>query len=330
MKHFCSTKCQHVTKLEQHEYDKVTAENRRTRDELQRVYGSGVRRLARSLSKHMLSSTTMATPTAASTNDDTPSTSTIVAGEQRRRMQYTIDQQQQQQQQQYAMQMSTALDNQQLLLQLLEATKQHASNRWQQASDLAQCQLLKTLVRLCRAKNVLELGTFTGMATISMAEAASGTVVTCDSDASMVQVARQFIAQSSVAERIQTWSMPAEQALEHAAEQQLQFDVVLIDADKRRNLQYYQTLRDKRLLSSDAVVLVDNTLFRGLVAQREHAAEVAERDKKTADRVRDFNTAIAKDSNTAYVQILPLRDGLSIIQPGAAKPMAPSATERNK
>src|SRR4051795_6200894 len=122
---------------------------------------------------------------------------------------------------------------------------------------------LGTLVRTLRARRVLELGTFTGYSSISMALAlpTDGRVITCDVNEETTAIARRYAEEAGVAERIEYRLGPA---LESIATLDGEFDLVFIDADKPNYVNYYEAAVPK--LAPNGLIVLDNTLWSGRVA----------------------------------------------------------------
>jgi caffeoyl-CoA O-methyltransferase len=163
---------------------------------------------------------------------------------------------------------------------------------------------LKTLVAISGARNILEIGTFTGYSALSMAEALprDGRIVTCEVDERHAALARQHVAMSEHGAQIEVRLGPA---IETIAELEGPFDMVFIDADKPSYADYYEAVLP--LLSENGFICVDNTLWGGRVLDE------ADRDPWTA-ALRDFNTMVASDPRVECV-IVPIRDGMTIIRP---------------
>src|SRR5256886_13600188 len=122
---------------------------------------------------------------------------------------------------------------------------------------------LGVLVRSLRARRVLELGTFAGYSSISMALAlpSGGRVITCDVNEETTAIARRYAEEAGVADRIDFRLGPG---LETIAKLDGPFDIVFIDADKPNYVNYYEATLP--LLADDGVMVVDNTLWSGRVA----------------------------------------------------------------
>ena len=130
---------------------------------------------------------------------------------------------------------------------------------------LLEGQFLALLVALSGARRILELGTFTGYSSISMATALpdDGLVITCDVDAEATAIARRYRDESGHCHKIEIRLGPA---LETIASLEVPFDLVFVDADKENYVAYYEATLP--LLADDGVMIVDNTLWSGRVAPR--------------------------------------------------------------
>jgi caffeoyl-CoA O-methyltransferase len=161
---------------------------------------------------------------------------------------------------------------------------------------------LEALVRLRRPRLVLEIGTFTGYSSISMALALpeGGRIVTCDIDERSNEVARRYAQGAGVAERIEHRLGPA---LESIKSLDGPFDIVFIDADKPAYIDYYEAVLPK--LAEDGVVAADNTLWSGRVVD-------PEADDENTKAIKAFNDHVHNDARTVSVQ-LTVRDGVTLI-----------------
>ena len=167
-----------------------------------------------------------------------------------------------------------------------------------------QGRLLKMIVRMIRPKNILELGTFTGYSALSMAEGmdADGELHTVEIDDELEDFIREHLEKSPYADRIH---LHIGDALEIVPQLGLTFDLVFIDADKRRYDDYYNMVFDH--VAHGGFILADNTLWDGKVV--DYGKKL---DAQTAGILR-FNDLVAADPRVEKV-ILPLRDGLTIIR----------------
>ena len=162
---------------------------------------------------------------------------------------------------------------------------------------------LAELVRLSRARRVLELGTFTGYSSISMALALppSGRIVTCDVDEETNAIARRYAEEAGVLDRIEYRLGPA---LDTIRELEGPFDLIFIDADKTNYVNYYDATLP--LLAEDGVMAVDNALSNGDVVDAANAREAVQVIHELNERVRD-DPRVEND-------LLTVRDGINLIR----------------
>ena len=162
---------------------------------------------------------------------------------------------------------------------------------------------LAELVRLSGARRVLELGTFTGYSSISMALALpqGGRVVTCDVHEDTTAIAQRYAEEAGVRDRIDYRLGPA---LETIDQLDGPFDIVFIDADKTNYVNYYEATLP--LLAGDGVMVVDNALSNGNVIDAASASDNVKAIHALNERVRD-------DPRVENV-LLTVRDGMNLIR----------------
>jgi caffeoyl-CoA O-methyltransferase len=160
---------------------------------------------------------------------------------------------------------------------------------------------LGTLVRSLRARRVLELGTFTGYSSISMALAmpAGGRVITCDVNEETTAIARRYAEEAGVADRIDYKLGPA---LETIAGLDGPFDLVFIDADKPNYVNYFDATVP--LLAEGGLMIVDNTLWSGRVVEDD--------DDENTRAIRELNDRVLADARVENV-LLSVRDGMNLV-----------------
>ena len=161
---------------------------------------------------------------------------------------------------------------------------------------------LGVLVSTLRARRVLELGTFTGYSSISMALALppGGRVITCDVNEDTNAIARRYAEEAGVADRIDYRLGPG---LETIAELDGPFDIVFIDADKPNYVKYYEATLP--LLADTGLIIADNTLWSGRVIDPED-------DEESTRAIREFNDHVRDDPRVENV-LLTVRDGMNLI-----------------
>jgi caffeoyl-CoA O-methyltransferase len=161
--------------------------------------------------------------------------------------------------------------------------------------------LLQLLIKISKAKTVLEIGTFTGYSAIKMAEALpeDGEVYTLEMNLKYQKIAESHFKKSLHANKIRLIKGNAQQTLDLL---DVTFDLVYLDGDKLR----YQFYVDKVLpkLISGGLIVADNVLWDGAVLNPQ--------DHKSQS-IADFNRNMKLDSRVEVI-LLPIRDGLSIIR----------------
>jgi predicted O-methyltransferase YrrM len=162
---------------------------------------------------------------------------------------------------------------------------------------------LKMLVRMHRPERILEIGAYTGYATLCLAEGLpeNGEIHTVEIDDEMEDFIREQFDRSNLKPKI---CLHIGDALEIIPQLDGNFDMAFIDADKRLYCEYYDLIFDK--INPGGIILADNTLWNGKVLEQPHPG-----DKQTQGILR-FNEKIRQDQRIEKV-ILPLRDGLTII-----------------
>jgi caffeoyl-CoA O-methyltransferase len=161
-------------------------------------------------------------------------------------------------------------------------------------------QFLATLVRLTGAKRILELGTFTGYSSISMASALppDGRIITCDVDPEATAIARRYMDESGYGDRIEIRLGPALETIETL---EGPFDLVFIDADKPSYRAYYEAALP--LLAENGLIIADNVLWSGRV--------VEEDGDESARAIKEFNEHVRNDPRVVSV-MLTVRDGMTL------------------
>ncbi len=173
----------------------------------------------------------------------------------------------------------------------------------QMLSGPTQGALLAMLVRAISARRVLEVGTFTGYATLWMAQALppGGIIHTVDRNEELANRVRAYFEESGMSEKIRYHLGDASEVIMRL---DAVFDLVFIDADKDRYQHYYELLIDK--VRPGGFIIVDNVLWSGKVLVNKNQT-----DRKTR-AIQSFNEYVHQDSRVNNV-LLPLRDGLMLL-----------------
>lgn len=200
----------------------------------------------------------------------------------------------------YLEQHTTPMDE--VLHELYRETHLHAMNP-RMASGPVQGRFLQFLCQLMQPKKVLEIGTFTGFATICMARgmASDGLLTTIEANEEYEGVIRKYLAKAAVADRVRLIIGDAKEVIPTL---EGGFDLVFIDADKISYPSYYDLVIEK--LNPGGVILADNVLWEGKVLN----VGTKERDTKA---IQAFNDKVQNDPRVENV-LLPLRDGLMMVR----------------
>ena len=166
----------------------------------------------------------------------------------------------------------------------------------------SQCHFLHLIIKTSNIKNVLEIGTLTGLSALSIALALpdDGKLVALDKDEGTNKIALDFFKKANQDNKIQTIVKPALDSLDELKNSK--FDMVFIDADKMNYKEYYE--RSLSLLNKGGLIIVDNVLWHGEVADEDNL------DKFTVN-IRDFNIYVANDKRVEQI-IVPLGDGMTV------------------
>jgi predicted O-methyltransferase YrrM len=190
------------------------------------------------------------------------------------------------------------------LLALRQETAAMTQHRMQISPE--QGQFMALLVRLAGARRCLEVGVFTGYSSLVTALALpdDGMIVACDVSEEWTAIARRHWQGAGVARKIDLRLAPALVTLDALllTEGEGGFDFAFIDADKGGYLGYYE--RALRLLRPGGLMLVDNTLWSGRVAD----PEVADEDTVA---LRHFNEHLHRDARVD-LSLVPIGDGLTL------------------
>lgn len=172
----------------------------------------------------------------------------------------------------------------------------------QMLSGHYQGRLLSLLSKLTRPSRILEIGTFTGYATLCLAEglAEKGILHTIEINEELESRLVNYFNQSAAADKI---ILHIGEALKVIPTLEEIFDIVFIDADKKNNYNYYNLVLDK--VRPGGLILIDNVLWKGKVLEKEL-------DNQTKS-IFELNNKIAADSRVEKI-ILPIRDGLFLIR----------------
>ncbi len=170
-------------------------------------------------------------------------------------------------------------------------------------SGYQQGRFLTIISKILRPENILEIGTFTGYATLCLAEGlqSGGTITTLDINEELSYLPKKYFAESRFSRQIDFKIQDAKDFLRDTNET---FDLVFIDADKENYVEYFRLIKPK--LKPGAVVMFDNVLWYGKVLEENPK-------QKSTQVIRHLNELIAADMDFENL-ILPLRDGVNLLR----------------
>ena len=166
----------------------------------------------------------------------------------------------------------------------------------------SQCHFLHLIIKTSNIKNVLEIGTFTGLSalSISLALPDDGKLIALDKNEETNKVALSFFKKANQDHKIETKIKPALESLDEL--KNIKFDMVFIDADKMNYKKYYE--RSLKLVNKGGLIIIDNVLWHGEVADKHNL------DKYTVN-IREFNSHVSNDNRVEQI-IVPLGDGMTV------------------
>ena len=169
--------------------------------------------------------------------------------------------------------------------------------------SILQANFLQFLIKANKFKSCLEVGTFTGYSSLSMALSLpkNGKVYAIDKDKKTNKIALNFFKEAKVNNKIFIETNNGINALKKLVKSKKKFDLILIDADKESYIKYFNYA--VQLISKRGIILIDNTLWKGEVLNQNA------NDKLTL-KIKKFNEYIKKKRINKY--ILPLGDGFTI------------------
>ncbi|SDL94165.1 O-methyltransferase [Chryseobacterium taihuense] len=170
-------------------------------------------------------------------------------------------------------------------------------------SGYQQGRLLTMVSKMLNPEKILEIGTFTGYATLCLAEGLSdhGRITTLDVNEDLAYLPRKYFTESKFSHQIDFKIQDAKEFLRNSGEF---FDLIFVDADKENYAEYFRLIRPRT--KSGSVVMFDNVLWYGKVLEENPR-------QKSTQAIKELNDLIAKDEDFENL-ILPLRDGVNFLR----------------
>ena len=169
---------------------------------------------------------------------------------------------------------------------------------------VSQCNFLHLIIKISNIKKILEIGTFTGLSTLSMSLAIpdDGKLIALDKNEKTSEIANNFFKKANQENKIKIITKPALESLNDLKKNNEKFDLVFIDADKENYKNYYDLSLE--LIGKNDLIIVDNVLWHGEVVNKNS------KDKLNST-IKEFNKYINNDKRIENL-IVPLGDGLTI------------------
>jgi caffeoyl-CoA O-methyltransferase len=185
----------------------------------------------------------------------------------------------------------------------LAAETRETLERPQMLTGTIEGRFLELLVHGLAARRVLEIGTYSGYGTLSMAAGLpeGGRIDTCEISEQHAAVARRYLERAGYADRVTVHVGPA---LDTIRGIEGEWDFVFIDADKESYVAYYEDVLPR--LSAHGLIAADNTLWSGRILDDAD-------DSGSTRAIREFNEHVAADERVTSV-ILTVRDGITLIR----------------
>ena len=206
----------------------------------------------------------------------------------------------------YQYQQDHSLRETTVLRRLREETATLKEGRMQLSPE--QGQLLTFLAELTGARKAIEVGTFTGYSALCVASALpnDGRLIACDVSETWTAIGQRYWEEAGVDRKIDLRIAPALETLDEllAAGEAGSYDFALIDADKENYEAYYERILS--LLRSGGLLLVDNVLWSGKVADPDHTEE-------STLAIRAFNRKVHEDGRVS-LSMLPIGDGMTLVR----------------
>ena len=189
--------------------------------------------------------------------------------------------------------------------ELRQVTDKLPESGWEVSPE--QGQFLALLVQITGAKNILELGTFTGNSSLAMGLALpiDGQIVTCDMEPDYTNIAREYWIKAGIEKKIALRLGPAMSTLDDLIKEGPEdyFDMAFIDANKKDYDHYYE--RVLTLIRPGGLIVIDNVFWGGRVLDKKN-------HEKSTSSIRTLNKKILRDQRVS-LSMLPLNDGVTLV-----------------
>ncbi|WP_078413861.1 O-methyltransferase [Priestia abyssalis] len=191
---------------------------------------------------------------------------------------------------------------------LIEEMEQYAKGEQVPIMELIGIETLLQLLRIQQPANILEIGTAIGYSAIRMADAVpKAEIVTIERDKERYDKALYFIGKANKEQRIHVLFGDAFEVTE-AIQSKAPYDMIFIDAAKGQYQKFFELFEP--FLSKDGMIISDNVLFKGYVAQAEETIET-KRIRSLTAKIKKYNDWLMSHPDF-QTMILPIGDGIAI------------------
>ncbi|MFC2948435.1 O-methyltransferase [Virgibacillus sediminis] len=185
--------------------------------------------------------------------------------------------------------------------------EEYADNERVPIMDPISMNFMMQLIRVKRPDHILEIGTAIGYSALMMAQALpDAKIISIEKDEARYQIAMDNINKQGKKNQIQVIHGDARHELEILRDKGESFDLIFIDAAKGQYRSFFELAEG--LLKANAIIVSDNVLFRGLVAEPEKATR---RHRKMVEKIRSYNKWISAHPEFD-TSIIPVGDGIAI------------------
>ena len=170
--------------------------------------------------------------------------------------------------------------------------------------SISQCHFLHLIIKIYNPTNILELGTFTGLSTLTMGLAMNKNafLTAIDKNKDTSNIAKNFFIKAKLEKKINLIVRNANESIKDLIKNKKIYDLIFIDADKENYINYFEN--SLKLLNKSGLIITDNVLWYGDVVDKN-------KNDKLTKTIREFNSFVYNDHRVESL-ILPLGDGLSV------------------
>ena len=170
--------------------------------------------------------------------------------------------------------------------------------------SISQCHFLHLIIKIYNPTNILELGTFTGLSTLTMGLAMNKNafLTAIDKNKDTSNIAKNFFIKAKLEKKINLIVRNARESIKDLIKNKKIYDLIFIDADKENYINYFEN--SLKLLNKSGLIITDNVLWYGDVVDKN-------KNDKLTKIIREFNSFVYNDHRVESL-ILPLGDGLSV------------------